>query len=98
MEQQNNTNEQTPKRFYTGWRAIKDTILSYSKDGKTVEMTAVQIAKTHNFNPKSVRISARRMGITLAKDKRGGNRRVPSDKKIDTVCSEDTHREKPSVS
>jgi len=89
MENSNLEPQRNFRRFYTGWRHIKDTLIGYAKDGK-IEMTAVSIAKTHNFNPKSVRVSARRLGLTLAKDKRGGLR-VPSNqhKKADTECKED---------
>ena len=92
MESNNQENERTIKRFYTGWRAIKDTLLGYAKDGN-VEMTAVQIANKHNFNPKSVRVSARRLGLTLAKDKRGGLR-TPSNQheKKANQCQADTNK------
>jgi hypothetical protein len=76
MEDNNIEPQRVIKRFYTGWRHIKDTLIGYAKEGK-IEMTAVSIAKAHNFNPKSVRVSAKRLGLTLAKDKRGGLR-VPS--------------------
>lgn len=67
--------ENTIKRFYTGWKAIKNTILNHCKDGKSVDLTAIEIATSGNFNPKSVRISAKRLGIALKADKRGGNRK-----------------------
>jgi hypothetical protein len=66
--------ENTIKRFYTGFRAIKNAILSHCKDGQTVDLTAVEIATAGNFNPKSVRISAKRLGVRLKADKRGGAR------------------------
>ena len=92
MENENQEGQRNIKRFYTGWRHIKDTLTGYAKDGK-VDMTAVQIAKTHNFNPKSVRVSARRLGLTLAKDKRGGLR-TPSNqhKSPETECKADTSK------
>ena len=66
--------ENTIKRFYTGWRAIKNAILSHCKDGQSVDLTAVEIATAGNFNPKSVRISAKRLSINLNTDKRVGAR------------------------
>ncbi len=76
MENQNQEVQRNIKRFYTGWRAIKDALTGYAKDGK-IDMTASQIANAHQFNPKSVRVSAKRLGLVLAKDKRGG-KRTPS--------------------
>lgn len=90
--------ENKVKRFYTGWRAIKNAILSHCKDGKTVDLTAIEIATSGNFNPKSVRISAKRLGISLKSDKRGGAR-TPSNqhtKKTATPIVE--QKDKPIVS
>ena len=90
--------DNTIKRFYTGWRAIKNAILSHCNDGQTVELTAVEIANAGNFNPKSVRISAKRLGIKLKSDKRGGAR-TPCNQHIKKSTSiEDIHKERPSVS
>lgn len=72
------------KRFYTGWRAIKNAIMSHCKDGVSVELTATEIAKANNFNPKSVRVSAKRLGIKLKTDKRGGAR---------TPCNQHTKKD-----
>lgn len=89
--------EKTVKRFYTGWRAIKDTILSHCKDGQNVDLTAVEIATAGNFNPKSVRVSAKRLGIKLKADKRGGAR-TPCNQHIKSaICEADMHKEKPNV-
>lgn len=86
------------KRFYTGWRAIKDVISSYANGGTSVDKTAVEIARENNFNPKSVRISAKRLGITLKADKRGGRRTPSNQHQSKTECVADTPKEKPSVS
>ena len=90
--------ENTIKRFYTGWKAIKNTILSHCKDGQTVDLTAVEIATSNNFNPKSVRISAKRLGIKLKSDKRGGAR-TPCNQHIKkNTVTEGTLKERPAVS
>jgi hypothetical protein len=86
--------ENTIKRFYTGWRAIKNAILSHCKDGQSVDLTAVEIATAGNFNPKSVRISAKRLGIKLKTDKRGGAR-TPSNQHSK---KSDLSKEKPTIS
>lgn len=83
MNEEKNESNKT-KRFYTGWRAIKNAIMSNCKDGVSVELTAIEIAKANNFNPKSVRVSAKRLGIKLKSDKRGGAR---------TPCNQHTKKD-----
>lgn len=90
--------ESNIKRFYTGWRAIKDVIASLANGGNAIDITAVEIARANNFNPKSVRISAKRMGVTLKADKRGGRRTPCNQHKTEPQCEADTPKEKPSVS
>jgi hypothetical protein len=61
-------------RKYVGYRVVKNAVLeSLLADGQSA-MTAVEIAAKGGLNPRSVRVTAKLLGIILKPDKRGGLR------------------------
>lgn len=66
--------EQNKSRKYVGYRVVKNAVLeSLLADGHTA-MTAIEIANKGGLNPRSVRVTAKYLGVILKPDKRGGVR------------------------
>jgi hypothetical protein len=63
------------KRKYEGWKVVQNTVLDYlGEDGVTTH-TAYEIAKLHNLDVRSIRKSAKRLGVKIKPAPRGGRRR-----------------------
>lgn len=61
-------------RKYAGWKLIQNTVLDYlGEDGCTTH-TASEIAKAHDLDPRSIRKSAKRLGVKLKPAHKGGIR------------------------
>lgn len=60
-------------RKYVGYRVVKNAVLESLLEGQP-SMTAIEIANRRGLNPRSVRVTAKYLGIILKPDKRGGLR------------------------
>ena len=66
-----------PKRKYVGYLVVRNAVLASLDSDGTSRLTAKEIARVHAVNPRSVRMAASYLGVTLRRDPNWGGYREP---------------------
>ena len=67
-----------PKRRYVGYLVVRNAVLASLASDGTSRLTAREIARLHAIDPRSVRMAASYLGVTLPRDPNWGGLRKPS--------------------
>ena len=66
-----------PKRRYVGYLVVRNAVLASLESDGTSRLTAREIARLHAVDPRSVRMAASYLGVTLRRDPNWGGLRKP---------------------